>query len=385
MRKCGTKIAFYKSFMIKKKRIGIDAHMLGDCSGGNETFYSGLLCHMQIPENLEIYLFTTYKADVMKLNKDFKIVYFKSSNAFIRNFIELPILCLKYKLDLLHTQYFIPFVRFCPVVSTIHDICFEHFRSIFTAKEYFRQKTLIPYAAKHSKKIFTVSDFSKKDISQQYKIEEKKIAVIYNSPKGVFKKLSEEELDAYNLKCKFGIKANYVLSVGNLQPRKNLVRLIKSFISLKNKHNDIDYQLVVVGKKAWMFDDVFKEACQKEQDIIFTGYVTETELVRLYNAATCFVYPSIFEGFGLPPIEAMACGTPVAVSNKSALPEVVGSAGVYFDPYDESDMEKIIYELVTNKEFRSNLIQKGFDQIKKYSWTDSANNVINEYEKILAV
>ena len=134
-----------------------------------------------------------------------------------------------------------------------------------------------------------------------------------------------------------------------------------------------------------MFDDVFKEACQKEQDIIFTGYVTETELVRLYNAATCFVYPSIFEGFGLPPIEAMACGTPVAVSNKSALPEVVGSAGVYFDPYDESDMEKIIYELVTNKEFRSNLIQKGFDQIKKYSWTDSANNVINEYEKILAV
>lgn len=371
--------------MVKKKRIGIDAHMLGDHSGGNETFYSGLLSHMEIPECFEIYLFVMHNSNVNNLNKNFKIVYFSSKNSFVRNFIELPILCLKYKLDLLHVQYFIPFVRFCPVVCTIHDICFEHFSDIFTSKEYFRQKKLIPYAAKHSKKIFTVSNFSKQDISEHYKIAGDKIAVIYNSPKDIFKKKSEENLDVNALKLKFGIKTKFVLSVGNLQPRKNLVRLIKAFVCLKKDHCNLDSQLVIVGKKAWMFDDIIKEACQKEQDIVFTDYVTEMELAELYKASTCFVYPSIFEGFGLPPIEAMACGTPVAVSNQSALPEVVGEAGMYFNPYDEDDIKNKIYELITNEETRSSLVKKGFDQSSKYSWKISADNVIGEYKRILGV
>lgn len=379
MRECGK----FKRLIKLMKRIGIDAHMLGDHSGGNETFYTGILAHMHIPENVEVILFVKPFVDTSFLHEKFKIVRFKSKSAFIRNFIELPFLCLKYKLALLHTQYFIPFFCPCPLVCTIHDICFEHFSDIFTKREYFRQKLLIKFAAKHSKKIITVSQMSRKDIADRYGIDENKIAVVYNAPKESFKQIDLSEEALVELKRKFEIKKRFILSVGNLQPRKNLVRLIKAFVSLRRQELEFDYQLVIVGKKAWMFDDVIKEAVANNGDVVFTDYVTEADLVKLYNAADSFVYPSIFEGFGLPPIEAMSCGIPVAVSNQSALPEVVGNAGVYFDPYDERDIAQKILQLTKDRPLRQDLIEKSNMQIKKFSWNLSAKKVVELYEDML--
>ena len=373
----------FKRLIKPMKRIGIDAHMLGDHSGGNETFYTGILTHMHVPEDVEVFLFVKPLVDTSFLQGKFKIVRFKSKSAFIRNFVELPFLCLKYKLDLLHTQYFIPFFCPCPLVCTIHDICFEHFSDIFTKREYLRQKLLIKFAAKHSEKIITVSQMSKKDIADKYGIDENKIIVVYNAPKESFKKLNISEDALFELKRRFEIKKRFVLSVGNLQPRKNLVRLIKSFVSLRRQEFEFDYQLVIVGKKAWMFDDVIKEAVANNGDVVFTDYVTEADLVKLYNAADSFVYPSIFEGFGLPPIEAMSCGIPVAVSNQSALPEVVGNAGVYFDPYDERDIAQKILQLTKDRPLRQDLIEKSNMQIKKFSWNLSAKKVVELYEDML--
>lgn len=366
------------------KIIGIDAHMLGDCSGGNETFYTGILSHMQVPENMEIILFVKPSFDASSLQGRFKIVHFKSRNAFFRNFIELPVLCFKYKLNLLHAQYFMPFFSPCPIVCTIHDICFEHFSDIFTKYEFFRQKLLIRFAAKHSKKIITVSQMSKKDIADAYAIDQNKITVVYNAPKEVFKKIEISDNDVSTIKTKYGIEKNFILSVGNLQPRKNLIRLIKAFISSKKMNPSFDFQLVIVGKKAWMFDDIIKAAMENSNDIVFTDYVSEGDLVKLYNIANLFVYPSIFEGFGLPPIEAMACGVPVAVSNQSALPEVVGEAGVYFNPYDENDIAKKILQITEDEELRLSLLKKSQMQIKKFSWNKSAKKIISVYEKMLS-
>ena len=137
--------------------IGIDGHMLGDHSGGNESFYYNVLKCMNVNENDIVYLFVKDGVDIADFENKFTIVRFKSTNALIRNFIELPLLCKKYDLDLLHTQYFIPLHRPCDVVCTIHDICFEHYKNIFTKKEYIRQKLLIPYAAKKSKLVFIKS------------------------------------------------------------------------------------------------------------------------------------------------------------------------------------------------------------------------------------
>lgn len=358
-------------------RIGIDGHMLGDHSGGNESFYTNILRNMTPAENQEIFLFIKKGVDVSELKNKFRIVEFKEQKAIKRNFLELPRLCKKYKLDLLHTQYFIPINCPCKVVCTIHDICFEHYKNIFTKKEYLRQKILIPYAAKHSEFIYTVSEHAKKDIIEHYKIEPQKVIVTYNAVGDEFRKLNSTELNEAELRKKFGIgDSEFILSVGNLQPRKNLPRLIKAFNNYV-EHGEKNIKLVIVGKKAWLFDDILKEACNNTGKIIFTDYVTNKDLVRLYNAAKCFIYPSFFEGFGIPPLEAMACGTPVAVAKATSLPEVVGNAGLYFDPFDVNSIEKSIVTMFN--EDIDDYLMKAKEQVKKFSWRKSAELIIDSY------
>lgn len=361
--------------------IGIDGHMLDDHSGGNESYYSNILLNMVTPKDCKLYLFVKQEADVSQYEHKFQIIRFKSKNAFVRNFVELTKLCKEYKLDLLHTQYFIPFIRPCKVVCTIHDICFEHFKDIFTKKEYYRQRILIPYAAKHSVKIFTVSNHAKKDIIEHYNVAEKDVLVTYNAVNSFFRPLDESEIMPQDLRKKFGIGSeNYILSVCNLQPRKNLIRLIRAFIKYK-KDYDGNEKLVIVGKKAWMYNDILKSSIDGHTDIIFTDYVESDDLVRLYCEATCFIYPSFFEGFGIPPLEAMACGTPVAVAKATSLPEVVGDAGIYFDPYNEDEIEMAIKNLFNDEDVRERLRVDGLNRAKIFSWSESANLITSIYLK----
>lgn len=362
-------------------RVGIDGHMIGDHSGGNESFYTNVLMNMESTEQLELYLFLKKGVDIMPFQNRYNIVYFEETSAFKRNFIELPKLCKKLKLDLLHTQYFIPFIRPCKVVCTIHDICFEHYKNIFTKKEYIRQKLLIPYAAKNSALVYTVSQHAKEDIVSHYKLNQEKVIVTYNAVNEQFHRLSVVELNEKQLRNQYGIgNSKYVLSVGNLQPRKNLPRLIRAFNNYSKKNCTKD-KLVIVGKKAWMYDSILKEACENSDNIIFTDYVSNEDLVRLYNAATCFVYPSFFEGFGIPPLEAMACGTPVAVAQATSLPEVVGEYGLYFDPFNETEIENVIWQLMTNDQLRIQLSSGQYKQVSKFSWKDSADKIIQSYLK----
>ncbi len=363
-------------------RVGIDAHMIGDHSGGNESFYTNIINNMNPPKNMEIILFVKKGADLSALTNKFKCIEFQESSALKRNFFELPKLCKEYELDLLHTQYFIPFNRPCPVVCTIHDICFEHYSNIFTKKEYYTQKLLIPYAAKKSKAVFTVSNHAKQDIASHYHIPESNLVVTYNAVNQNFRKLNEEELNESELRNKFDITGNrIILSVGNLQPRKNLPRLMRAFVKLKKDSHFSDVQLVVVGKKAWMFDDIMKESADNNKDIILTDYVSNEDLVRLYNLADGFVYPSFYEGFGIPPLEAMACGTPVAVANATSLPEVVGDAGMYFDPFSEEEITNSIVKLLDeDKAIRD---EKRIERVNCFNWQDSANAMFSKYIEVV--
>lgn len=360
--------------------IGIDGHMLGDKSGGNESYYSNILRAMEISEDDQIYLFVNKNANVKEFETKFQIIRFTSSSSFRRNFVELDKLCRKYHIEVLHTQYFIPFIRSCKVVCTIHDICFEHYKDIFTKKEYIRQKVLIPYAAKHSEYVFTVSEHAKKDIIAHYHLSPERVIVTYNAVNENFKVLEEKELNEEGLRRQFKIGNDpYILSVGNLQPRKNLPRLIEAY-GLWKKETGNRSKLVIVGKKAWMFSDVLKAAAENK-DILFTDYVSEEDLIRLYNAATCFIYPSFFEGFGIPPLEAMACGTPVAVANATSLPEVVGGAGLYFDPFNVDKIKDAINQLMSISVDREKYIQLGYMQAKKFSWKNSADIWNQTYKK----
>jgi glycosyltransferase involved in cell wall biosynthesis len=238
--------------------IGIGGHVLGDKSGGNETYYKNLINHFSPEQCKKIILFLNKDYDASKLNFSGKIVRFKSRSALVRLYFELPYLSLKYRLRVLHLQYFIPFFRFCPVVTTIHDISYEHFDHIFTKKDYFLQKHLIPYAAKKSDAVFTVSEYSKKDIVDHYHVPAQKIVVTYNGVSKRFKQLDMSTDERKDLMSKYRIPQNYMLCVGNLQPRKNIRRLLQAFLQLK-QNADVDLCLVIIGEKAWMFDGIFNE------------------------------------------------------------------------------------------------------------------------------
>ena len=305
----------------------------------------------------------------------FNIVFFKNRNAAIRNYIELPGLCTKYNLDVLHTQYYLPFHCSCKTVVTIHDLSFEHYKNIFTTGEYIKDKLLVPYAAKHADKIVTVSNFSKEDIAKCYGIDQSKIAVVYNAVSSKFRKLTAEECAKLNIRGRYGIgHDNYFICVSNLQPRKNIPNLIKAFRLYKEQGGGTD-KLVLVGKKAWMFEEIEKLASE-DKDIILTEYVPKDDLVALLNEASGFIYPSIFEGFGIPPLEALSCGTPVAVSDIPVMREVLGDAAIYFDPEDKEKMAEAMTEICKSSATDKN------DLLSKYLWKSSSSILEHLYKKL---
>lgn len=356
-------------------RIGIDAHMLGDQSGGNESFYKGILSELSPDPDDEYFLFVKPGTDVAKYLTRFNIVFFKSTNAIARNIFELNSLCKKYKLDVLHTQYYIPFQCQCKTVVTIHDLSFEHYKNIFTTGEYIKDKLLVPYAAKYSNSIVTVSEFSKKDITECYGIDESKITVVYNAVSPDFRVMTAEELAEISVREKYGIGCdNYFVCVSNLQPRKNIPNLIRAFKLYKRQSNS-NNKLVLVGKKAWMYEEIEKLTAG-DKDIILTEYVPKNDLVALLNEAAGFIYPSIFEGFGIPPLEALSCGTSIAVSDIPVMKEVLGNSAIYFDPLSEVDISKVM------KKLENKVYEERHDLIMKYSWKLSAEALKQLYREI---
>ena len=249
-------------------------------------------------------------------------------------------------------------------ITVIHDISWRHFPKYFSKGFYLWYRLLIPKIAKSSKKILTVSEFSKNDISAKLNLNPDKIVVIYGSVTGDFKSLPLE-------------KEKIILSVASLHYYKNPKGLIKAFIYLKNNNKFLDYHLVLIGgynKNVFAKTNIF-ELSKNRDDIIFTGYLPDEKLIEYYNKASLFVFPSFFEGFGIPPLEAMACGCPCVVSNAASLPEVCGDAAYYVNPYDIDDIARGIEKVLTDEKLRENLIKKGFENIKRFSWEKSAQKI----------
>lgn len=247
-------------------------------------------------------------------------------------------------------------------ISVVHDIAFERFPQSFNWKFRLFYKLFIPNIINTSKLIFTVSEFSKREIMEYYKIESNKINVIYNAVDSMFK----PTLDKKNEK--------YILAVSSLNYQKNFHSLIKAF----NLLGDKNIKLYLVGSINKNFADVsLLKDIEKNKNIIFKGRVDDEKLVNLYSNAKCFIYPSLYEGFGIPPLEAQACGCPVICSNVASLPEVGGvDSVVYCDPYDINDIKEKIELVLNNDILQKELTIKGFENIKRFSWEDSATNIL---------
>ena len=230
-------------------------------------------------------------------------------------------------------------------------------------------------------KIITISQFSKNEIMKYLGIEENRIEVM---PMGVDTDIFNDRKDEKKIdevKRKFGIDGDYFLYMGTLEPRKNIERMIEAYALLK-KENAAAPKLVLAGKKGWLYDKIFEKVkkYEIEDDVIFTGYISDEDAVEVMRGAFAFIFVSIYEGFGIPPLEAMACGTPVIVSGEASLPEVVGDAAVIADAYDCADIKNAMLEMCKNDEKRNELIKLGKMRAKELSWKNSAK-ILNDILK----
>lgn len=289
----------------------------------------------------------------------------------------LPYRTYKSKIDVLHIPVnVIPIFSNCPTVLTVHDTTILQNPQNFTFWYRNYSRLFLPMLAKKAKVILTVSENSKRDIVKQLKIPPEKVVVTYLAASDDFKTVSVRELErvkkCYNLD-------SFILTVGSLEPRKNIPRLLQAYASLLKK--GFQHTLVHVGPKGWLYDEIYSEVerLSLNEKVRFLGRIPLPDLVSLYNAATLFVYPSLYEGFGLPVLEAMACGCPVITSNISSLPEVAGDAGILVDPSDVSQIADSIESVCEDKQKAGLLKNAGIKRAKEFSWKRCAKETLDVY------
>ena len=285
------------------------------------------------------------------------------------------------RLNLFHAYYY-PVPRLdIPVVLTVNDLRFLHMPKTYRLPRYLFLKAVVGPSILKANRIIAISHFTKQDLLEHFRISENKIDVIYCPLPRHFEILPDKDLLA-QVQKKYNIPENFILYVGNLEPRKNLVRLLEAYAIVKKKFN---ISLAIIGTPVRQYNLLFDriKAYNLEKDVICTGYVADEDLPSLYRLANLFVFPSLFEGFGIPVLEAMACGTPVVASNVTSLPEVVGDAGILVNPYIVESIAEGISSVLSNSQLEKELITKGYERIKVFDAGKIATQVLDTYKKVL--
>lgn len=302
-----------------------------------------------------------------------------------REHVLLPLACRRECIDLLHCpKSAIPFHAPCPVVVTLHDLIplMHPEWETFAARIYWRLQ--IPLAAKRSDFIITISEHACRDITKTYDLDPDRIRVILNGfNPGMTTQCPAD--NAADVQGRYGLPDDYVLYVGTIQPRKNIKTLIEAYAGLR-KERRISHKLVIVGRKGWLYNELFARIAELslETDIIFTGFVPDNDLPCIYQQASLFVYLSLCEGFGIPPLEAMACGVPVITSNTSAIPEVVGSAGITVPPEDISQVADAMLRVLSDKKLATEMGALGKARAANFSWQQAAFETMAVYREVHA-
>jgi glycosyltransferase involved in cell wall biosynthesis len=311
-----------------------------------------------------------------------------------------PFILKREKLDLVHFPHFnVPIFSTIPFVVTIHDLILTRFPSrrasmLPTAFYWFKQaayRLVIRAAVSRAKAIITVSNFTRQDIIAQFGAKPEKLFVTYEGVADLNKIQSGNSAKREAALSRYGITAPFLLYVGNAYPHKNLESLLSVFSVLRSRHPDLS--LVMVGKEDYFYRRVKAKAVNlglwSEEDsslgVVFPGYVPDEDLREFYTKALFYVFPSFYEGFGLPPLEAMAHSCPVASSNQASLPEIIGDAALYFNPYDEEEMTRKLESFIADENFRQELISRGLERIKIFSWRACAQQTLEIYRRSLGL
>ena len=272
----------------------------------------------------------------------------------------------------------LPLVHPRSSVVTVHDLGYRHYPGAHPLLDRLYLNLSTRYNARAARRVIAVSQATQDDLVQHYGLEPDKITVVYSGWDERMQPV-EDEATIEGVKARYHIRGEYVLYVGTLQPRKNLGRLLEAVALLRKRAQRGEAPgLVIAGRKGWLYDQIFQqvERLGLESEVLFPGYVPQEDLPALLSGARLFVFPSLYEGFGLPVLEAMACGTPVVCSNVSSLPEVAGDAALLVDPLDVKDMAEAMNRLLQDEGLRTELVERGYRQVRQFSWDRCARETL---------
>ncbi|HEX8142225.1 MAG TPA: glycosyltransferase family 1 protein [Pyrinomonadaceae bacterium] len=367
--------------------IAIDAHSVGAGLAGNESYVTNLIEALAEIDTANRYtLYVTKREAVARFSGRWPHVSIRMTlphTPLLRIPLTLSAELRRRPVDLLHVQYTAPPLAPCPVVATIHDLSFEHLPETFKRRSRTQLRLTVRRTARMARTVIVPSEFSRRDLIETYGLSPESVKRTPLAAAPHFAPVKDED-ERRRVKELYRIRGDYLLAVGAIQPRKNLVRLIEAYADLRRRRPQAKLpQLVLVGKRGWLYGETLSAARRHERDgdIHFAGYVRESDLPALYTDALAFIYPSYFEGFGLPLLEAMACGAPVIAGNKTSLPEVVGEAGLLFDPFDGDALSAAIGRLIDDARLRAELRELGLARSRLFSWRETARQTLGVYEQ----
>jgi glycosyltransferase involved in cell wall biosynthesis len=362
-------------------RIGIDAHHVNGKPQGSRTYLLELIRSLSRISSDEIVVYSFRPEETRTVLGAEGVTHRRvfPESARLRLPVVVPALTVRDRLSVLHSQYVIPLFSSTPNVVTIHDILFESHPDLFEGAFSERSKALIRRSARRAEIVLTVSEFSRRALIEHYGLPSGKVRVTPNGvDRRVFRPIAD---DPHGARKRHGLEGAFVLAVGRIEPRKNLVRLMRAFSRARERLSG-GVRLVIAGQEDFRSRDVLQEATRHPQgSIVFLGAVPDEDLPALYNLAEAVAYPSLVEGFGIPILEAMACGTPVLASPRGALPEVGGDAVLWAEPEDEEALARGLERILTDSELRERLRAAGPPRARLFDWDETAKRTLEAYHE----
>jgi glycosyltransferase involved in cell wall biosynthesis len=365
--------------------IGIDSHNAEHEGEGNSTYTRNLISALFATEGPEAFaLFATdpdhpfYRS--LPPRRGSQVFRVAQGGGLARLGWALGRAAARQQVDGLHVQYWTPLAYGGPLVVTVHDLAFLHLPGTFPAAQRLALRVLVPRSITKASRVITVSEFSRSDILTSYGVRPEKITVIPEGAGASFRPLESERIEG--VLARYGLRPGFLFSLGRLNRRKNLERVLLAYRRLRTGGAS-DTTLVIGGKRDYGGDEVLRRIGLSgvASSIRWIGLIPDEDLPAFYSAAACFVYPSLFEGFGLPVLEAMACGTPVVTSNRGALAELVGDAAMVVDPESVDALAEAMTRVLTDAPLAADLGRRGLERSRRFSWRETARRTLEVYRE----
>lgn len=371
-------------------RIALDGDTLGRKRTGDESYLASLMLGLgRVDERNEYVVFTRVPDREARRfaaldGRRWRFRRVGPDSVWLRHPFGLPRALGRERPDVFHAQYFLPPRCPCPCVLTVHDISFAVRPEYFTLRDRVFLGALVPSALRRAARVITDTEYTRRDLIERYRLEPGRIAVIPLAADPRYQPLDRERC-RNEVRRRHGVDAPFILYVGTFQPRKNLSTLVRAYGMLRERAA-LPHKLLVAGRPKYMYEAVHEAIrdTRSEPHVVFAGFVDDADLPAYYNAADVFAFPSLYEGFGLPVVEAMQCGTPVVCSSASCLPEVAGDAALLADPHGPEALCQALERVLTEVTLAEDLRRRGLRRAAQFSWERTARETVRVYEQAAA-